>query len=734
MEFFSEKDKPLGEDGLPDQVKSVAGELRDKGYELEPLESVAGVLLEGPILRVKVVPRLPSRGPVADIRSEEYLLLGDLHGLPAAPPGVRFDRVDFPRNLPHINQTRKTSPVWPCLIAGSLAQWFQDRTVVDLVRQTEQWLADAAAGLLMAGDEHTFEPIFVAQEREYEDDGHWWVGPTGWATMPVGEVIAQAETILGTSPPAGIARARFIPLDSPIRVQPPVVAFDRLLAEDQGYGEGTDRFDFFGELRTGVLRTHALPGLVVFLGETEVHEGPPPDEVSDFAEWCQRLGASADDLLDAIKAAFTAWDGVDRIVVSLLILRPRPVSHAPAGHPYRDIVTVQVERGGRVASLMTTSPLDRESLRRFNGVLAELPRSLLVGAGALGSKLGTHLVRTTGVDLDIVDHDVFVDHNLARHDLRRIHVGLNKAEGLSDELTRLLPSFMGRGHAMTLQQAIWQHRIDPGDYGLTIDMSALPRMPDVLAHFEDLPRVFSGFSIMGGRCAVATLEGPERNPRSDDLNAAVLAMAASNPIIDEWIRFDEATERIGYGGCAQASTVVADDDISLHAARLAKILRESIHEEESGLIWILDGEGQANRFELGETEVHEEQGWSIRVTSTVRETVLQALEVNRPNEVAGYLHGLRDVVRKHLIVSHASVEPLIVQSSVGVEIDTSKYEDRFGGALEYLGSWHTHPQGGHQPSETDEGTAARMAGLRELSRPLVFVIAEPKALTAHVRG
>lgn len=90
--------------------------------------------------------------------------------------------------------------------------------------------------------------------------------------------------------------------------------------------------------------------------------------------------------------------------------------------------------------------------------------------------------------------------------------------------------------------------------------------------------------------------------------------------------------------------------------------------------------------------------------------------------------------RKEILVCHASVEPLLIQSETEVEIDTSQYENPFAGTLEYLGSWHTHPEGGTGTSGKDERTASRLTSLRVLGHPLLFLIVGPGELAVHLRG
>lgn len=733
MEFFSETCTVTNEGQVPAEIAIAIGELRKGGFELEVLKAPDGFPLAGPLVRVKATTRFPSRPLDIDIHREEFLLLGNWRGYPAEPPMVRFDRILFPRGLPHLNQTRNTDPVWPCLTVQPLSEWFQSRSIVELVQRTEQWLADAISGQLMAGDENMFEPIFVPPEREYYSEGRFYVGRSGYAVLSLSRLLAMGQELTGTSLPNGILRARFIPLHSQVGLQPPVIAFDRLLANDEVWGDFPERFDFFGALRSGIHRTVLLPGIAVFLPESDAHVGPPRDDIAALLDWCSRMSAP-ESVSHEVSKCFSEWESLNLIGITFVIPRPRPVPGAPPECPNVDSVTALISRDGLVIPLQTLEPVDKRSIRRMSGVTESLPRSLLVGAGALGSKLGTHLVRTTGVDLDIVDPDILLEHNLVRHDLRRIHVGLSKAEGLADELQRMVTDFGGTGQTRMLQEALWDSHVVTSDYGLTLDMTALPRMSDVLAFFSELPRVFSAFVVLGGRVGIATIEGPERNPRADDLNAAIYAMAAENALIREWISSAEELIRVGSGGCAEFSVVMADDDISIHAARFSRVLRNEALEEASGGIWIFDLEGDTTRMQVGETRVVESDGWRIRVLSSVSEVIAEALEAHKPKEVAGYLHGIRDGDRKQIIIAHATVEPLIFQSEVGVEIDTSQYENPSGGTLQYLGSWHTHPGGGTSPSPTDENTIHQLSDLEGLAHPLLFLIAEPGEFAIHMRA
>jgi hypothetical protein len=62
-----------------------------------------------------------------------------------------------------------------------------------------------------------------------------------------------------------------------------------------------------------------------------------------------------------------------------------------------------------------------------------------ISAGALGSKVASHLVRSGSVALKIVDYAKMSPHNLVRHALGGGAIGLSKAEALKAELLKIFP-------------------------------------------------------------------------------------------------------------------------------------------------------------------------------------------------------------------------------------------------------------------------------------------------------
>lgn len=731
LDNFSEDFKIVGIESVSDPVAAAVAELANAGYEVDILEAPSTGVLRTPVLRLTLRVSLPSR-PVHGIEQEERILVGSWETYPASAPSVRFDRVDFPRGLPHINQTRKSSPVWPCLTAQPLSSWFQGRTILDLIRQVERWLSDAASGRLMLGDERTFEPIFISPDREYFVDDEVRIGPSGYCVVAASSIVEQVEQVSGSREYVGSLKARYLPLHPRGRPYPPVVSLDRVLGTDESWSSEPNRFDFFGAIRSGTHTTPILPGLVVLLHETDVHVGPPPDEFATFVAWCREMGGE-DSLEGDVAQCFAAWHAVDLVPITLLIPRPRPLAGNPSGVWNLDCVSVIFDRGGSGIPCLNLAPLTHQAVAQYSGSDRQLPRTLMVGAGTFGSKLATQLVRTAVAAMDVVDPDVLLEHNLARHDLRRVHVGLSKAEALMDELSRLVTDFQGMAYSTTIQEALRTGTIAPSDYGLVLDATASPGMPWVLSYFEDLPRVFSAFAVPGGALAIATIEGPERNPRADDLEAALYAQADSREDVHNWLKTPPYQDHMPIGGCRDVTAVIADDTASLHVARFSALLRTGALEIQEGAIWFHSEDGNFSYLPVGPTDVVEKGGWSVRIGASVRETVVRMLDENKRQEVAGYLHGLRDRYRKEILVSHASVEPLLIQSESGVEIDTSRYQNPAAGTLDYLGSWHTHPKGSTDTSERDERTASQLTSLSELTKPLLFLVAGPAGLAVHLR-
>lgn len=732
MKFFRDAGDARALEDLAEPIRAASEELIEAGYEVSAVGGVAFLGFGETVLRVGVRTKLPSR-PRHDIHKEEFVLLGGWDTYPGFPPDVRFDRLDFPRGLPHINQTRKSSPVWPCLTVEPLRTWFQGRTIVDLIRRVERWLSDAASGRLMLGDVQTFEPIFLPPEREFEIDGRVQVRAPGYCVVSAARLIQEIERSTGSPDVQGVFRARYIPLHAGKDPLPPVVSFDCLLAQEDAWDASAERFDFFGALRTGTHAVNVLPGLVVSVEETETHIGPPPAELDGFIAWCAEMRVP-EELNDFVAKCFSAWQGVRFVPVTFLVRRPRPLAGNPTGVSNIDCVTVVLDGDENIIiPVLNLRPLESEAVRRYAGSETQLPRSLTVGAGALGSKLVTHLVRVGTTRLDVVDPDLLLEHNLARHDLRRVHVGLPKASALIDELSRMVLDYEGTAYVSTIEDGLRSGSITPSDYELIIDTSASPGMHFVLSYFDELPRVFSAFTIPGGALGIACVEGPDRNPRIDELEGFVYSLASTRDDISKWLK-ERFLDYVGIGGCRDITAVIADDVVSLHAARFSQLLRTSALQEKAGAVWIHDLEGSLTRIPVGPSQILEVDGWSVRVGAWARETIFRMLEEHAPNEVAGYLHGFRDTYRKQLIVVHASVEPLLVQSPTEVEIDTSQYSNPAEDTLEYLGTWHTHPQGGTGTSDKDESTVSRLVGLPVLRHPLMFLIAAPGQLAAHLRS
>lgn len=730
IEFFSEEFDVLPDEALPREVQEAASELRKAGYEVTGLDAESGFLGHGPILRVKVDVKRPSRPQLVDIQRQEYVLFGDWLSYPAAPPAVRFDRFDFPRSLPHVNQTRRTSPVWPCLTLESLSSWFQGRTIVDLARRVERWLGDAASGRLMRGDEETFERIFMPPEREYVVAGRLHVGPSAFVTASAEAALREITSLEGREKP-GVYRARYFPLHAPANPYPPVFSLDAVLPMGARWADSDVRFDFFGAIRSGIHRTVGAPGLLILLEETSVHVGPPPEDLDGLGEWCSAMGSP--DILDAVRACFTAWEQIRFVIVTFLVPRPRPIAGNVTRRPEVDCVSVVLDAEGWIVPGLNLAPLSRSQLAHYSGAETSFERPLLVGGGAMGSKFALNYVRSTGSDLDVVDPDVMLEHNVVRHALARHHIGLPKAVGLVDELRRMFSDFRGNAYFTTLQTALNDGLIDPSQYDLVVDATAAPGMPFVYSYFAELPRVFSLFSIPGGALGIGALEGADRNPRMDDLEGVVFALAADRQDVSQWLEH-RYRSHVPVGGCGDLSAVISDDVLSLHAARFARLVRD-VKAEEAGAVWLHSDDGHLDRIEVPKTSVLHNDGWSIRVSGPARQMIFDMLERHKPTEVAGYLHGVRDIYRREILVSHASVEPLIVQSEAEVEIDTSVYENPARGALEYLGTWHTHPNGGIGTSSQDEATVSRLTDIPVLRRPLLFLIAAPDGqLGAHLRG
>ena len=264
-----------------------------------------------------------------------------------------------------------------------------------------------------------------------------------------------------------------------------------------------------------------------------------------------------------------------------------------------------------------------------------------------------------------------------------------------------------------------------------------------------------------GNIGVMFLEGPERNPRIDDLQAILYAQSNSKEYIKDWLcrevaltDTDKKIIKVGIG-CNSETTVLADEVISSHAAYFAKNIKHiSVSEYPSKYGRILlsrfDYSSEVNIFTetiavqpMKVVNAINDYTWDIRIMPEVLYVMKSQMGLAMPDETGGVLIGCVNYKTKTIHVTDIITAPpdskadqvCFYRGTQGLPESVQIINENSGNQLGYVGEWHTHPHGPDGMSGTDANSVRKFKKeFQSLQSPLpVFLmILTPNVLLPFV--
>ncbi|MGF6430877.1 MULTISPECIES: ThiF family adenylyltransferase [Bradyrhizobium] len=773
-ELHSSSQPAQDEEELSPAIRSAIAELRAKfaGQTVSVLHWNANYVA----VPLTVDVELPSRGPVAGVdirRREPIVLLFSRKSFPYLAPYVYSDRTDFPKTaFPHVNITAPGTPAWLCLHRGSIDTWFAEHTVVDLVERARGWFRDAARNRLVPeGD--GFEPT-----RAVETLGTFYYPPGSnlerilfhWKANggAAGHVVTSFD-LLDDESMAEIGATGYAVRQDAF-VAPESYADQKSLAVAINVLQEKPEFKSFLQRRLFGLLVWAEEGVV-----SRKHFGELPQTLGELETWAQDLGLPLTQALaDYLSHDLQIMAGVP---IVLAIRRPQQVLGTESDV---ELLNFLVSAGGGhwptdgrwdpAATVFLSdhrTPLTPDFARQISALPADgVARPTVVfGAGALGSKVTTHLARSGSVALKIVDNAKIAPHNLVRHALGGRAIGLAKAEALKDDLVKLYPG--QRDLPIEAVKGSALSRLRNADffdgYSNLIDMTASNIVFNALRD-ADLPatvRVHRAEIAHRGKLGLLSIEGAGRNPRIDDLQTLIYDSAIEDDAVAAWLGEVKATrdDRVGSGGlediqiglsCSSATMRLADEVVSFHAAAVTRRLRPYLAKEgpsrTDGAVYRSflgdDGDSKASTRSFAPTVVLDaDSGWQIRIAAGVAETMSMLTRKHSPSETGGILVGRIAAPRKTIFVTRLVPAPPDSRGTPWVFTrGTEKLPEalehigrRTGGLLTYVGEWHTHPMGGSDLSDTDKGAVISLRSILDnVGLPTLVTIVTPDEIKPHL--
>lgn len=733
---------------LPDAVREAVREIEEATGAARVLrwnDRFVAVVVE---LRID----LPTRGPIGGLdirRIEPVIILIDTRDFPFDTPDARIDRKSFPAdNVPHLNPVKPGQPPWLCLHRGSIDDWFSEHNLRELVQRIRGWFRDAARGRLMReGD--VFEPtrldvstramIFSARAIDQ-------VVMRQWArTRGPGYGFTLAH--LGGH---GLKHTGW---DSAVAVN--LLPF--LLPDPDA-----EMIDIARGLNAVITDTNEVQkatfALCAWSSPTPVttYFGRLPTTYGELAAFADQLGIPLRVAMDDLAAH--GGQLLKGVPVVLGILRPRPLQGTGSLIEWLCFMVVsddELADADVVLSLGHREPLTPEFARTLSAIknVDRLDKPVIVGCGAIGSKVALHLAKAGFVAQRLVDYASLTPHHVVRHGLLGDYLGKSKAEGVRDAIVRLYPGQREIGTEF-VAGSFADLLADPSkleDRSILIDSTA----SSSVQHHVIQAALPAGLHVCRieiadqGRLGILAYEGGRRNPRLDDLQLHLLDLARTDEAISAWLRTHAKEqpmfEDIGIGlGCSSMTLRLADDVVSHHAAAFSRALRKLAGQDRGHLVLVTerDDASSIRISTIAPVTVLDVDGrpeWSVRISASAITATRAHLDTRSHRESGGLLVGYVNMKRKIVYISHA-LEPSrdsrgtregFVRGVEGYPDMIKDIEVRTGGILGYVGEWHTHPEGSTKPSPIDRGALAQIQHrLDAAGIPGVILIVGQRSITA----
>lgn len=381
----------------------------------------------------------------------------------------------------------------------------------------------------------------------------------------------------------------------------------------------------------------------------------------------------------------------------------------------------------RIFPLRPVYSLNSESAAAFNGFSKPVSKRLVaVGMGAIGSQIFNNLMRSGYGQWVLIDKDVFLPHNSTRHALPGNAVGMNKADAL---VTLARMTIDGAPVASSLPIDVFE----PGDK--SEDLSKAFASADVIVDFSAsvaVARHLSDRVVSKARRISIFL-----NPTGTDLVVMLEDTARRRPLAwleMEYYRYvateetlkghleDKAGRKRYARSCGDISSTMYQGLVALHAAIGGQALRNLVEQNSASILVFRaatdDFTVQKIVFEPSRPLLRKASDWRIYVSERALKQVHAMRKEHLPNETGGVLIGSFDLEHRVIHVVHVLGSPedsvewpaLYVRGVRGLRTELERIGRTTLSNLEYIGEWHSHPQGcAPKQSSTDRLAHAILA-------------------------
>jgi len=368
--------------------------------------------------------------------------------------------------------------------------------------------------------------------------------------------------------------------------------------------------------------------------------------------------------------------------------------------------------------------LDNELAAMYNGVYNHPARKaniLQIGVGAIGSQVLSNCVKAGFGQWTIVDNDIFLPHNVARHKLDVGNFGSYKSDILEGFIREIYKS----GESRTEKISYPINILDPNNHktvekliqtsDFILDTSASSAVSRSLAidYNHDKP-IMSFFMNPAGNSAIALIENEDRSTRLDTIEYEYFKRIVDTPRYTEHF---SRTETVYYSAsCRNSSAVISQDSAAAFSALCSKKLKNALITKSAEiLIWTENEDGIAlDTFKPSQyckQEIADSYGatWCVFISREVETEIEEARKAAKGVETGGILVGGIDKSRNIIYVVKNIPAPddsihaptSYIRGCKGLPEKLNNISSLSHNTLGYIGEWHSHPSSDTRMSSDD---------------------------------
>jgi len=689
------------------------------------------------------------------VRNRETIRLGFSADYPALAPAIEL-RMDFNRAHPHLNPGPADRPPQPCVFAGSTRELIQVRGICGLVDRLVGWLDDAAMSAL--NDPATgWEPV----RRDTIDDF----------------MIVDGKKLRDFATPAGgcvAVRTNFLQKLQSVTPSGQHFSVDHRSCDviDINAVKLTNFQRNRTPVREEIWHGNSI-GLIAWAPETSpgvpfIADAYLPETVATIADLLDRAEQyGCRNELDAKISTLgflTDRQTLPAVPMTVTLLARRPYDVIGTSSPIEICsYVIDVSALGNLGKLHQVpvricgfrEQLSVNVLRRVSGLseASDRPTWTLVGCGSVGSKVATHLTRRGQGPTTLVDNDLMLPHNYARHAL--VPTGASerglvnaKALLLADSLARLMHNVEADiADAIALSSTPeGRAGLAPAGSRLLLNTTASTVVRENLSfvRWTDRPRMAEAHLLGAGKVAYAAFDGVQANPSISDLAAESYRLIAANDDLRNVVFGTEAQAILIGQGCSAATFPMPDDRLSALTAGLSQTIGNRLDAQDAGAEICLgqlreDGLSQLwSRHAVPPWTIFENDDFSIRISAHVDAQIRREIAARPNTETGGVIVGRFSEIGNAFQVVDVIPAPAdstyspdeFVLGKEGLTARIRSLVKNSGGALYVLGTWHNHLLKS-PPSSLDRATALKLALGQNL--PTLLLIALPEGYTCCIR-